>query len=247
LLHRTGREKPIRVGVTARTALDRAALMGIVSGAEGLVATDLGDGGTLSQDRAAQLTPQVIVVDLDRRAASSFAAALRAREPGIQILALLRTGAVEDVLALARVGIVGFLSPDTGTRDLLRGIRRLLVTGCAVSSELVVPLLGAVRAQVTGWHTPGSVILHLTSREAQVVGCVAHGLTDKEIARALHIGRGTVKTHIHRLLRKLGGSRRSDVVERVREMDHKLSLLAAAYGPAEASTQGRAASELGAE
>jgi DNA-binding NarL/FixJ family response regulator len=58
--------------------------------------------------------------------------------------------------------------------------------------------------------------LRITRRELDVLGLVAQGMTDQEIADALYIGRRTVHTHVSRLLDKLGAANRREAVARAR-------------------------------
>lgn len=215
------------VGVVARTALDREGLVGIVNGIVGVAARDLGPGGTESVDRAGELAPQVILADLGTDAATSFASALRARGWGIPVLALLHTGSPDEVFALARVGVTGFLAPNAGTRGLLGALRHLLGKGCAIPAAIVIPVLEAVRVGATEWHTPGGVVFGLSAREAQAARCLTLGMPDREIGRALRIGTGTAKGLVHKVLRKLGVNRREAAVERLREMDRNVEMLMA--------------------
>ncbi len=230
LPRRAGRES-IVVGVVARTALDREALVRLLDGMVGLTAQDLGPGNAETVDREGELAPGVVLMDLESDAAIPFAAALRARGLGIPVLALLRTGSPGEVLALARAGVTGFLAPTAGTRALVLALRRLLAKRCTVPRALIGPVLEAVRSGTTEWRTPGGVIFGLSAREAQVARCLGLGLTDREIARALRVRPGTAKVLVHRVLRKLGAHRRAVALERLREMDRKVERLMARRPP----------------
>jgi DNA-binding NarL/FixJ family response regulator len=218
------------VGIVARTVLDREGLFRLLGGVTGLTPLDLGSGGAGSFERVAERIPQIVLTDLEQDAAVPFADALRAQGWRVPILAVLRTGIVSEVFALARAGVTGFLAPSTDARAMVFGLRHLLAKGCTMPPAVAAPVLRVLSAGTTEWCTPGGVVFGLSAREAQAARCVELGLTNREIARALRISPGTAKGLVHKLCRKLDVHSREAAVEGLGDMDRKVERLVAAYG-----------------
>ena len=111
----------------------------------------------------------------------------------------------EHVFAALRAGAAGFLLKDARQEELLAAVR-----GVAAGGSVVAP--SATRRLIAHFvdRLPGGPGAHderlglLTPREAEVLGAIASGATNAEIAVRLHMAEGTVKTHIGNLLSKLG-------------------------------------------
>jgi DNA-binding NarL/FixJ family response regulator len=102
----------------------------------------------------------------------------------------------EMVVHAIRAGAIGYLLKDTRGAELKEAIRAAAAGRVHLSPQAAARLLREVRAP----ETPES----LTGREIDVLRLVSLGLANKEIARRLGIGEGTVKTHVSSLLGKLG-------------------------------------------
>ena len=124
-----------------------------------------------------------------------------------------------------RHGASGFLLKDTAPAELLAAIR-IVAAGDALLSPRVTRRL--IEMFVDGGdpdRTPRPVTLpdDVTSREREVLALVAAGHTNHEIAEQLHIGMGTAKTHVSRLLSKLGARDRVQLVIRAHGLEEGLS------------------------
>ncbi|MEI7030436.1 response regulator transcription factor [Streptomyces pratensis] len=115
----------------------------------------------------------------------------------------------EDYLARAVAsGAAGFILKDSGPRLLAEAVRAAAVGDSLVSPSITVRLLRQLR---TGGSTSRAAATQLSPREREVVGRLAEGLTNAEIALALSITVGTVKTHLANVQAKLGARNRVEI------------------------------------
>jgi DNA-binding NarL/FixJ family response regulator len=143
--------------------------------------------------------PDVVVMDLDMPELDGIAATrcLRDRYPEVHIVVL--ANADDDTLAVAavRAGAIGYLSKAVSSEGLLQTVRaaaRGHVSFSPAASALLVEAL----------HRPAHEPEQLTARELEVLGYVAQGLSNKEIASKLRISEKTVKSHVSTILGKFG-------------------------------------------
>ena len=147
---------------------------------------------------AHELRPDVVLMDLLMPRMDGIAAtgAVRRELPDVEVIAL--TSVLEDtsVVGAVRAGAIGYLLKDTQADELRRAIKAAASGQVQLSPQAAARLMREVRA-------PESLET-LTERETAVLRLVARGKANKEIARALHIGEQTVKTHVGNILAKLG-------------------------------------------
>jgi two-component system, NarL family, response regulator LiaR len=147
---------------------------------------------------AAELRPDVVVMDLLMPVMDGTTAiqSIRHDVPGVEIVALTSVIDDEQVVAAVRAGAIGYVLKDSRGPELKDAIRAAAAGRVHLSSSAAARLLRELRAP----EAPE----RLTERETDVLRLVSLGLSNKEIARRLGIGEGTVKTHVSSLLGKLG-------------------------------------------
>lgn len=155
---------------------------------------------------AAQHDPDLILLDLNLKGESGLdvLAALKEDDPSRRVVMLTVSDAPEDLIGAIRAGADGYLLKDMEPEDLLRRVREALSGTTVIGDALAGRLAAALRqeAQDTS-RGPKRDLRELTEREQAVLRCVADGMSNKLIARALNITEGTVKVHVKHLLKKL--------------------------------------------
>ncbi|CAM5564486.1 Response regulator transcription factor OS=Streptomyces cyaneofuscatus OX=66883 GN=G3I52_02290 PE=4 SV=1 [Streptomyces cyaneofuscatus] len=113
----------------------------------------------------------------------------------------------EDMARAVEAGASGFILKDSGPRLLAEAVRAAAVGDSLVSPSITVRLLGQLRT-VSSRSKP---VTQISPREKEVVVLLAEGLTNAEIAAALSITVGTVKTHLTNVQGKLGVRNRVEI------------------------------------
>ena len=121
---------------------------------------------------------------------------------GPAVLVVTTYGSDADILAAVESGATGYLLKDAPTDELVRAVRAAAAGQVTLGPAIQQRLLGRVRAPQ----------LALTARELDVLGLVAAGRSNDEIARELFLGVETVRTHVGNLLAKLGVRDRTQAV-----------------------------------
>ena len=149
---------------------------------------------------ARALRPDVVLMDLLMPVMDGLAATgeIRRALPDTEVLALTSVLERASVVGAVRAGAIGYLLKDTRAEELRRAIRAAAAGQVQLSPEASALLLREVREPAR------PVAEALTERETAVLGLLAAGRSNKEIARELHVVEDTVKTHVRHILVKLG-------------------------------------------
>jgi DNA-binding NarL/FixJ family response regulator len=164
------------------------------------VVGEAADGGQ-ALAMAAELDPDVILLDLKLPVRDGVAVLRELRAGGLKARALVLTSAADrDLVRLAvQAGAAGFLYKDVDPDALVRALRSVHDGHTLLAPEAAGSLLrsGTAASAVQG-------IGALTGREREVLAQIADGRSNREIARLLRVSEKTVKTHVSSVLAKLG-------------------------------------------
>lgn len=155
----------------------------------------------------AALQPDLVLMDVRMPGLDGLAATehLCARPNGPRILVVTTFDLDEYAYAALRAGANGFLVKDAPAEEILVTVRAVLRGEVMVAPSLTRRLVDRfVRQAPASVPAQRSRLAALTDREREVLALVAEGLTNGEIAGRLFVGETTVKTHLGRILTKLG-------------------------------------------
>ncbi|MGI5488648.1 response regulator [Microtetraspora malaysiensis] len=190
----------IRVLVADDHAAVRAGLVLILEGAPDMeVVGEAGDGRS-AVEMAVRLRPDVVLMDVRMPLLDGISAT---RElAGVADVLILTTFDIDEyVFGALRAGAAGFLLKNTDADSLVAAVRLVAqgegLISPSVTRKLIAAFAGAPAAD------PGALEA-LTPREHEVLAGLGQGLSNAEIARSLGIAEATAKTHVSRVLAKLG-------------------------------------------
>src|SRR5262245_41564633 len=157
--------------------------------------------------------PDAVLLDTALPSGLDAVASIVAAAPDIPVIALAMVEAGHARLAWAEAGIAGFVPRPTSVSDITRTVT-LAVRGEQIcSSRIAGSMIRRLRklAVLTREERYGPVVGRLTTREQEIAELIAQGLSNKLIARHLHIAVATVKCHVHNILDKLKLQRRGNL------------------------------------
>jgi two-component system nitrate/nitrite response regulator NarL len=158
--------------------------------------------------------PDVALVDVDLAEGAADVRALRVEWPTTSVVALAVREADEEIISWAEAGVSGLVSRDATLTELLDAVAGAVTDEVPCRPAIAAALLRRV-ASLRDERRPTDGRA-LTRRELEIVGLIADGLSNKEIARSLRIELATVKNHVHNILEKLGVARRTEAVAAAR-------------------------------
>jgi len=216
----------IRLLLVDDQALFREGLRTLLSVWPDLTVVGEANNGQEALDIASQCRPDVVLMDLRMPVLDGVAATRRLREkmPEVKIIVLTTFDDDDHVFDGLRAGAVGYLLKDVPSEKLVEAIRAaaegksFLQPSVAAKVVAEFARLTAVSPAIAPTSPVQPLPEPLSDRELEILGLMADGLSNKEIARKLYIAEGTVKNHITNILGKLGVRDRTQAALKARDL-----------------------------
>ncbi|MEU4320239.1 response regulator [Nocardia fluminea] len=197
---------PISVLVVDDQELMRMGLKMVLGAHPDLEVIGEAGNGDEAVRRASELRPDVVLMDVRMPVVDGVSATARivAAGEGVRVLVMTTFDLDEHALGALRAGASGFLLKDTPPEDLVSAIRSVAAGDAVVSPKVTKRLLDRLVAEDPTSLRDPKILDVLTAREREVLEQIAAGRSNGEIATALFLSEATVKTHVGRVLTKLG-------------------------------------------
>lgn len=200
----------IRVLIVDDHAIVRKGICALLATEPGIQVVGEAHDGEEALAEAQRLQPDVILMDLVMPGLDGLEAIQRLADsqPGVRVLVLTSFSSDDKVFRSLRAGALGYLLKDSGPEDLVEAIQQTYRGESSLHPAVARKVLQEVAAPQPAASRPAP----LTERESEILKLVAHGASNRSIAADLAITEATVRTHVSRLLTKLGLDNRTQAV-----------------------------------
>ncbi|MGD1053418.1 MAG: response regulator transcription factor [Candidatus Dormibacteria bacterium] len=206
----------IRVLIADDQTVVREGLATLLAATDGVEVVGGARDGEEAVSMAALRRPDVVLMDLRMPRCDGVEATRRltAEQPEVRVVVLTTYADDSSVFAALQAGARGYLTKDAGAAEIAQAIRTVHAGDALLDPSVQRRLLESLRAPAAtvAPAPPGPLPDGLTQREAEVLGLIAEGLSNQEIATRLHVSETTVKTHINNLFSKTGVRDRAQAV-----------------------------------
>jgi DNA-binding NarL/FixJ family response regulator len=206
----------IRVVIVDDEQLVRSGLRLILEAEPDIVVVGEAGDGAEAVSLVERLDPNVVLMDIQMPGVNGIEATRRicalGREESSRVLMLTTFDIDEYVYESLHAGASGFLLKRTPATELVAGIRVIAAGDALLAPSITRRLLDTFASKRPVSPADTKALSELTDREREVLGYVARGLSNTEIAGTLFLSEGTVKTHIKRIFAKLGVRDRAQAV-----------------------------------
>jgi DNA-binding NarL/FixJ family response regulator len=200
----------IRIVVADDHPVVRAGIVALLESADDIDVVGTASTGTEAVERALQLEPDLMLMDLRMPELNGDEATARilASKPGIRIVVLTTYESDTSILSAIEAGASGYLLKAAPQEEILAGIRSVARGEVALAPSIAAMLVNRVK-------TPA---VSLSKRELEILRLVAQGLSNPAIAAQIHLSEATVKTHLLHAFEKLDVSDRTRAVTKAMEL-----------------------------
>jgi DNA-binding NarL/FixJ family response regulator len=199
-------DEVIRVLIVDDDDLMRAGLRGVLSSDATIAVVAEARDGRDAVHRARLHTPDVVLMDVRMPDLDGIVATERvlAEVPGARVVILTTFEQDDYIFGALHAGASGFLLKRTRPEELIAAIHTIAAGESLLSPSVTSRVIARMARQPAPDASRDARVAELTPREQEVLGLVARGLSNGEIAATLVIEESTVKTHVKRVLTKLG-------------------------------------------
>lgn len=194
-------KEKLRILIVDDHTIVRDGLQALISAEATMEVVGVGADGVEAVEKARQLKPDVILLDLlmPRKDGVQATAEIRKENPAARILILTSYAEDHQVFSAIKAGAMGYLMKDTSAEELIQAIRDVAENRPALQPAIARKLMRDIQQQDGEAQSDNS----LTEREIEILQMVAKGLTNQQIADTLFLSERTVRTHITNILAKL--------------------------------------------
>ncbi|MCW8906197.1 MAG: two-component system response regulator NarL [Sedimenticola sp.] len=195
-------EQPISILIIDDHPLFRKGLADLIGMDPGLNLVGEASSGEEGLALAKVLRPELILLDLNMKGLGGLDTLKALKQTDLEgyVVMLTVSNSESDVTAALRLGADGYLLKDMEPEQVLEQIQVAASGRLAITDSLTELLARALRDDAKP-KSPNEA--GLTRRELQILGLIAEGMSNKQIARELDIAEGTIKVHVKNLLKKL--------------------------------------------
>ncbi|MGH2913688.1 MAG: response regulator [Solirubrobacteraceae bacterium] len=206
----------IRILLADDQALIRAGFRVLLDAAEDIEVVGEAQDGAQAVALARQRRADIVLMDIRMPEVDGLEATRRIgadeRLAGVKVLILTTFESDEYIYEALEAGASGFLLKDTEPADLLQAIRVIARGDALLAPSITRRLIADIAARRPPRGSAHPALSELTDREREIMGLVATGLSNDEIAAQLYLSPLTVKTHVSRAMLKLGARDRAQLV-----------------------------------
>lgn len=195
-----------RVLIADDDHLMRAGLAELLSYDDGIAVVGQAATGRQAIEQARTLVPDVVLMDIRMPDMDGITATQQLTQtlPDVKVLVLTTFEQDDYIFGALRAGASGFLLKRTRPEDLIAAVHTIAGGDALLSPSVTRRVITRMAQQPTPDYTRGPSLEQLTAREREVLQHIARGLSNREIAAALTVEESTIRTHVKRILMKLG-------------------------------------------
>ncbi|MDN4092221.1 response regulator [Brevibacillus agri] len=214
----TDQAKKIRVVLVDDQNMIRQGLGYVIQMQQDMEVVGEASDGEEAVELVGKIVPDVVLMDVQMPKKSGIEATreIMNMHPAVKVLILTTFDNHNYVVEGIRAGAVGYMLKDADSQEMLDLIRRAsqgeALFHTVTAAKALAEALQVQRSVSEHASAPSALLDELTDRELDVLQQIAYGYRNDQIAQNLFISEGTVKTHVHRILQKMGVEDRTQAV-----------------------------------
>jgi NarL family two-component system response regulator LiaR len=208
----SGSAQPIRVLLVDDHAVVRKGLLALFDQEPAIEVIGEAETGEQAIQRADQLRPDVVLMDLEMAGLGGVEATrqIRERQPDVRIIILTSHAAEEDVFPALKAGAQAYLLKHSPPEEIIRAIEQAFRGETVLHPTIARMVLQELQRPAQPRQRPTTD--SLSERELEVLRLLVRGMSNQEIADTLVVGEPTVRSHVSAILRKLQLASRTQAV-----------------------------------